>query len=1090
MLRRSATPPSWLVGAHRTGLVLAMIALAGGFAGTVAYLAQTTQNRVDADERFAALSRRVTLEIVERVRRYEYGLRGARGVVVAADGAITREAFARYAASRQFDREFPGARGFGLIFRVPAADEAAFVAARRGGDSPGFSVRSMAPHHGDRYVITYVEPVERNQAAIGLDIASEAVRREAAERAVQTSEATLSAPITLVQASVKTSGGLLLLMAIRRQGGSGREGDLIGWSYAPLLIDDVLRGLDAEEAHFALSLYDREQSKDVPFYSARQGASLASELEVQRITIPLYGRHWEADMRPTTAFVESLHQPSPKSEAIKASLLGGIFAALMATGALLVHRTRGQRLEQARRAAIVEGSADAIIVQTLDGAITDWNDGAARLFGFTREEANGKTATELLLPAELAEEDENIRATVARGGRVQVFETTRRARDGSVIPVSITASPIRDGDGVVVGAAKILRDVREAKAAEQRMRDLNASLEDQVRERTALLDIAMREAREANEAKSRFLANVSHEIRTPMNAVIGLSHMLARTPLDTDQAGMLMRIRTAGKTLMALLNDVLDLSKIEAGEMKIEEAPFRFKDVLDEVSSIASVSAEQRGIAFSVSVVGEAPGPLVGDSVRLAQILLNLLSNAVKFTSHGGVRLDVNVGEFNGAGRLPVSLRVSDTGIGMPEDVQRRLFQPFMQADASTTRRFGGTGLGLSIVRQLVEMLGGRIQLHSAAGQGSVFQVDLEFPVAAPDACPSSRPSAVDDTGAVLLGVRVLVVDDNPLNREVAERILRSEGAIVSLACDGQDAVAWMADGGSACDAVLMDVQMPTMDGLEATRRIRAMAPERRVAVIGLTAGVSSDERRTALEAGMDAVVGKPFDPVTLVSAISDQLRLATGAAGHIAAEPAELTLPPGWPAVPGLDAALAFRRLKGDRGLLQRMLQSLRGMIEACALVSAQEHPSEQALQELVAVLHDLKAIAGTLGASELQSAAGHAERLLRARQRPAGSEALRRVTELGWPIAQAAFPDEASRQSQPPQDPLPRSAGNEAFRGLLARLVDRDLAALKTSQALAGDLRSALGPAVSVDLIDKIHALDFEAAAQILQAHVEPLT
>ncbi|WP_422016759.1 CHASE domain-containing protein [Roseateles sp.] len=1064
---------------RRFVMVLLWIGLASLVAGLLAYRVQAEQNRMDADERFALLSQRVTHGIVERLRRYEYGLRGARGVAAATDGVLTQQAFARYGASRQIDREFPGARGFGIVYRVSPADEAAFVKARRDDDSPGFSIRTLTPHEGDRFIITYVEPLERNREAIGLDIASESARRDAALRSAATAEATMTAPITLIQASGRTSGGLLLLLPIRRAAAGGAPGELIGWSYAPLLIEDILQGLDAEDDHFALSLFDLAQGPDTEFYATGKASALAAGLEVQRVDIPLYGRRWEAQLRPTAAFVHSLHQASPWSEAIKAMLLGGVFAALVATAAQLVDRTRGQRLELARRAAIVEGSDDAIIVQDFDGTITDWNDGATRLFGFSREEAVGRTATQLLLPPALAAEDETLRATVADGNRVHVFDTSRRARDGSEIAVSITASPIHDGDGAVVGSAKILRDVREAKAAAQRLQELNASLEDQVRDRTALLDEAMREAREANEAKSRFLTNVSHEIRTPMNAVIGLSHLLGRTRLDDDQAATLARILAAGKALMSLLNDVLDLSKIEAGEMTVEVAPFQFEDMLDEVASIVGVSAAQRGVSFSVSTHGALPGLVMGDSLRLAQILLNLLSNAVKFTPQGSVALDVQLGVVDQAGLLPVCLRVSDTGIGIPEDVQRRLFQPFVQADASTTRRFGGTGLGLSIVRQLVELLGGTITLASEPGRGSSFQVDLSLQIAGQEAMPVSAARRAEGPGQLLAGVTVLVVDDNALNREVADRILRSEGAIVAVASDGEQAVALLGSGASGFQAVLMDVQMPVMDGLEATRRIRALPGDGRVPIVGLTAGVSSDERRLALDAGMDAVVGKPFDPAVLATTISRLLGRPVDPAPVAGPAPRPAAPPAGWPVIDGLDAQQSFSNLKGDGELFGRMLAALADMIGANGRVLAGDEPPAQRLQGHAALLHDLKAMAATVGAADLQAAAGRAEQALRAGRWHDALADMACVADLGRPISKACTAIAAMPAASRGDVPADRLDG-ERLSAFIGQLRRKDLAALPAWQALEAAFGATLGDVAAQRVARLVQALDFESAEQ----------
>lgn len=880
-------------------------------------------------------------------------------------------------------------------------------------------------------------------------------------RSAETREATLTPPLTLVQASGKRSGGMLLLLPVLRPGPSPIHPDqpdeqLVGWSYAPLLMEDVLAGLDSEDSHYQLSLYDLDFAADKPFYAGNPSAAVITGIAPQKVLIPLYGRRWEAVLRPTPAFLESLHQQSPALQALQAWLMGAALAALVATIAQLAERTRGQRLELARRAAIVEGSSDAIIVQDLSGVITDWNEGAERLFGYTKAQAIGLTATALLLPPGSEEEDAAIRQTVASGGRVTVFETMRRHAQGDLIPVSITASAIRDDRGQVVGAAKILRDGREAKAAAQRMRDLNASLEDQVRERTALLNDAMREARDANEAKSRFLANISHEIRTPMNAVIGMAHLLSRTRLDPDQTSMLERIRTAGKALLALLNDVLDLSKSEAGEMVLEAAPFRLQQVVMEVASIAEVSAHQRGIRFVVDSPDTDRLMLMGDRTRLAQIILNLVTNAIKFTLEGSVTLRVRAGApvpppTEGAARMPITFEVIDTGIGIAEDIQPLLFRPFVQADTSTTRRFGGTGLGLSIVRQLVELMGGTIALRSVAGEGSHFTVDLNLPVAdrVPHEDSASQGLADAQQPNALRGRRILVVDDNGLNREVAARILGLDGAQVELAIHGEDAVAKVQAADARFHAVLMDVQMPVMDGLEATRRIRALPDERvsRLPVVGLTAGVSLEERMRAQEAGMDTVVGKPFDPDLLVhtlvqligpplantplvstplvntppvSALAPQVRVVPPAEASVASDlppiqsaPQHPQIPADWPRLADTDAAVAYKRLSGDASLLRNMAVSVRQLLMRNTRLCALDAPTAAQLAEHAAALHDLKSMAGSVGAADVMDQAGHAERLLRRQEFDEGRTVMRQLNAVGaalvlsieqqWPQATA---------------------------------------------------------------------------------------
>jgi signal transduction histidine kinase/CheY-like chemotaxis protein len=419
--------------------------------------------------------------------------------------------------------------------------------------------------------------------------------------------------------------------------------------------------------------------------------------------------------------------------------------------------------------------------------------------------------------------------------------------------VSLVVTPMKTDDGHIAGYVGVAHDVTRQKEIESSLRE------------------AARAAESANLAKSQFLANMSHEIRTPMNAVIGLSHILGETPLDANQASCLSKLTTAGNALRALIDDILDLSKIEAGELRIEEAAFDLQELVREVDDVMQVPADAKGIQLT-TVWCEAPPRVVrGDAHRLRQILVNLLSNAIKFTEHGGVQLRLErVGPpSHGPGSERLRFTVRDSGIGIPLEQQARLFQPFAQADSSTTRRFGGTGLGLSIVKRLVSLMGGDVGLSSAPGVGSAFWVELELATGQ----DSEIETPVRQTLAkILTGVRVLVVDDSDVNREVASRTLALQGAVASVACHGREAVEILARSPDAFDIVLMDVQMPVMDGPDATRRIRGELGLT-LPILALSAGTLESETALALEAGMDGFVSKPFYPAELAERIDRLVR-------------------------------------------------------------------------------------------------------------------------------------------------------------------------------------------------------------------------
>jgi two-component system, sensor histidine kinase and response regulator len=656
-------------------------------------------------------------------------------------------------------------------------------------------------------------------------------------------------------------------------------------------------------------------------------------------------------------------------------LLGSaVFATLRLIPMRALRRAINDLETEKEKAEITLASiGDAVITVDPMGRVTYLNGAAVRITGWKADQAFGKLLSEIMPFAAPDHPRGNEDAVFTPGDAVFVDLV------GGERSVEYTFSPIRDTDGRSAGGVAVLRDVTERKRAESDLRELNESLEARVEERTRELAIATQQAEAANQAKSAFLANMSHEIRTPMNSVLGMAHLALRSGLNTKQRGYIEKIHHSGRHLLRLIDEILDISKIEAGKLHLEAADFELAEVIDNIANVIGQKAASKGLELKFDVDPALAKPLRGDPLRLGQILINLAGNAVKFTAQG--RVSISVTEISrGGGCCYVRFAVSDTGIGMTPEETAMVFQVFQQADTSTTRRFGGTGLGLAISKQLVVLMGGEIGVESEPGTGSTFWFAVRFPEGSKAVSHFGKGEIVlrpDELPAALHGARILLAEDNVFNQQVACEMLEDAGSIVCVANNGKEAIDLLRQ--EHFDCVLMDVQMPEMDGFTATRQIRADPLLAGTHVIAMTANASTEDRERCFAAGMNDFVTKPVLPERLYSVLARGLsRQATAARVPIGeAGAADESEPPSVDAKV-IDLAVLAGMVRNDpekvRKYAERFLAAAReGIAEIEAALERQD------METLSGIGHRIKSSARAVGAMGFGDLCQQLERLKR---------------------------------------------------------------------------------------------------------------
>jgi two-component system sensor histidine kinase/response regulator len=738
----------------------------------------------------------------------------------------------------------------------------------------------------------------------------------------------------------------------------------------------------------------------------------------------------------------------------------------------------------------VEQSPESIVITDTEANIEYVNDAFLAISGYNRDEVLGRNPNVLNSGRTPPERYQELWAALAEG-RAWKGEFSNRRKDGSEYVEFAMISPIRQPDGRITHYLAIKEDITEKKRIGEELGRHRHHLEELVAERTSQLAEARERAESANSAKSTFLANMSHEIRTPMNAIVGFTNLLRRTGTTPKQVDLLVKIDAASRHLLAIVNDILDLSKIEAGRIELEQTDFHLEAVMDSVRSLISEQASEKGLVVEVDCADVTPW-LRGDPMRVRQALLNYAANAVKFTEQGSVSMRARLVEDLGK-EIRVRFEVQDTGIGISADKLPALYQAFEQADASTTRRYGGTGLGLAITRGLAQLMGGEVGVHSEPGMGSTFWFTVRL-ARGHDETPAALPAAPGESEGVLrrhyAGARLLLVEDNAVNRDVALELLRGVGLAVETAADGREAVV-MAQA-TEYDLILMDMQMPDMDGFEATRAIRNLSAWHTRPIVALTANAFEADRRACLAAGMDDFVIKPVEPDDLYTTLVKWLPAVRARNGLEGPEPAGKAVAAGTNTshegglaglaqVPGLDTARGLLMVRGNSGKYARLLATFAERHGQDVQRLADGLKSGD-LAEMQRLAHNLTSTAGNLGAMGVSAAANAMQAAVR---QGASGDAIERCSEV-----LAADLDRliTGLRSVLAETPAVMTEVNEAhltevLKRLQALLVSGDITVNDLMVEESSLVRAGLGKEGG-ELLKRIEVYDYEGALGLLDA------
>jgi signal transduction histidine kinase/CHASE1-domain containing sensor protein/DNA-binding NarL/FixJ family response regulator/HPt (histidine-containing phosphotransfer) domain-containing protein len=953
---------------------------------------ETDQN---AELRFQSAVHEAQSAIGQRMEGYINVLLGAAALFNTAENR-SRAQWRTYVAALQLGTYAPDIQGISYAKIIFPAEKTAHTAALRAEGFPAYDIKPEGVR-AQYAPIIYIEPFAgSNPQLIGVDLFSEPIRRAAMEAARDTGSPTVSGRVFLIEDEIGGAApvqpGFILFVPVFTPGApletvAQRRHAVRGFISSAFRMDDLMGGiLGSRRDFFYLRVFDGDTAL---LFDTQQTAHGAPPRYKQSVNVVLPGRNWRLELHSRPDFEQTLMSHLPSAVAFGGALID-LLLFLIVAGLLKHRKTDHEALGRLER--MLEGA-----IASIDEAFVIYDENDCLAYCNAHYRAVYAVSADLLIPGNSFEHI--IRSGAERGqyteahGRIDDWVRERMARHRAANTTLI--QQLENGrwlriierktpDGYTVG---FRFDITQLKMAQE-------------------------SAEAANAAKSRFLANMSHEIRTPINAVLGFSFLALKKNLPPGVRDYLLNIQTASESLLFLVNDILDFSKIDADKLELEKIPFALDDVLQRAIKLFAPSAAQKSVKLRMHSLPSQAERWLGDPQRLAQVLINLISNALKFTERGEISLTVDL-LAPSAEAATLRFSVRDSGLGISPEQQATLFNAFTQADSSTTRKYGGTGLGLALSQQLVACMGGEIGVESVLGAGSCFCFSVRFD-RAPDGPPiAAEPPDVPSAVPCLDGARILVVEDNDFNRQVARALIELTGATVHTADDGAQGVAAMACGG--VDLVLMDIQMPVMDGYDATRAIRQDWPE--VPIIALTAHALSEEKPRVLAVGMNDILTKPILPALLYATLAHWL----GDKVHSAPQQPDLALPlesslPETPLNPALellaapspevfDQVAALGRVNGDCKLLERFLCLFRernaDIVDKISAVLAAEdwHPARQ-------LVHALKGGAGTVGLIELSAMAARLEatlaQALQGTDNPAPRRADFLALEAAWTRAQ----------------------------------------------------------------------------------------